>query len=443
MTITNRFAARVAAFALAVTAVLGVKAGLYRARALESEQALRYSYYRAVQDLAASTDSINSTLEKELYAGTPLMHSELSSQLSDYASNAKAALTQLPIESMGLSNTYKFLSQVGSFSQALSKKLARGEKLTDKEYQSLSALHEYSQTLSDTLWEIGDKVSTGELVTVAGDEQNAALLSESGSFDDYESSFENYPKLIYDGPFSDNILDKEPQLLKGLAEVDEKKALQKCMLVTGLNVGDLPNMSEEYGKMPSYRFYDDNGSICCAVTKQGGFVSYFLKTRRVNSTDISAEQAIDFAQRFLDTLGMVDMESTYYETYDNVCTVNFACTKNNIIMYTDLVKVQVDMSNGDIVGYDGRGYIVNHTERDKGEGVISAKRAEKEVSPVLDIGSHRLCYIPTPGGSEVLCYEFSCLSSSGRRVLVYINAKTAAEEQILMLEESESGVLTV
>ena len=109
MYVSKRSVVRIAGLSLALVLTLGIKAGIYRSRALDSEEALRYSYFRAIEDLSQSADSINSTLEKELYAGTPLMHSKLSSQLLNYASNAKATLTQLPIESMGLSNTYKFL----------------------------------------------------------------------------------------------------------------------------------------------------------------------------------------------------------------------------------------------------------------------------------------------------------------------------------------------
>ena len=444
MTISKRFAAKAIGLTVALTATLAVKAGLYHAKATDSEQALRYSYTRAIEDLSQATDSINSVLEKELYAGTPLMHSKLSAQLLNYASSAKAAMTQLPIESMGLENTCKFLSQVGSFSQAMSEKLARGEKLTSEEYKNMKALHDYSQSLSDMMWELNERVSSG--LTVIADEpddKGAELISDNAVLKDYENSFENYPKLIYDGPFSDNILEKESALLNALPEVDEDTAKQKCMLTLGVNASDIPNMDYEYGKMSSYRFYDDNGGISCAITKQGGLVSYFLKSRRINSCDISNEQAIDYAEKFLETLGMIDMESTYYEVYDNVCTINFACVKNDILMYTDLIKVQVDMSDGGIVGYDARGYIVNHTERGKPDNTISAKRAARDISPGLDVKSHRLCYIPTQGGREVLCYEFVCEAESGRKVLVYINAVTAAEEQILLLSENESGVLTI
>lgn len=444
MFISKRNIVKITALSAAVIAVLGVKAGLYHSRAADSEEALRYSYYRAVEDLSSSADSISQTLEKELYAGTSEMHGKLSSQLLTYAANAKACLSQLPIEKTELTNTYKFLSQVGSFSQAMSEKLAKGEKLTDDEYDKLKKLHEYSKDLSDAMWKLNDNIETGQtLIYPDEDKQDTSLLSEGKDFGDFENSFENYPKLIYDGPFSDNILEKDPELLKGKKEVSREKALEKCILTLGINADDVPELSYEYGKMPSYRFYDDGGKITCAVTKQGGLVSYFIKTRRINSTDISNDDAIGYAEKFLEGIGVTDMESTYYEVYDNVCTINFAYEENGILMYTDLIKVQVAMNDGSIVGYDARGYIVNHRDREKAENIISTKRAAKEISPVLEQKSSRLCYIPTEGTGEVLCYEFYCLSDSGRKVLVYINAKTASEEQILMLSESESGVLTI
>ena len=444
MILSKRTVIRAAMLSAAVTASLGVKAWTYSSRANDSEQALKYSYYRAMEDLSSSTDSISQTLEKELYAGSPQMHGKLSSQLLNYAANAKACLSQLPVDKSGLGNTYKFLSQVGNFSQAMSEKLSRGEKLTDDEYKKLTQLHKYSKDLCDAMWKLNDDIETGQTLVYPSDEQpDSELLSDGKGFDKFENSFENYPKLIYDGPFSDNILEKDPELLKGKEEVSREKALEKCILTLGIRSEDVPNLSYEYGKMPSYRFYDDDGKVSCAVTKKGGLVSYFLKTRRANSSDISNDDAIGYAEKFLESIGVTDMESTYYEVYDNVCTINFAYKQSDVLMYTDLIKVQVAMDNGDIVGYDARGYIVNHKERKKGDDLISVKRASKEISPVLDIKSEQLCFIPTEGTKEVLCYEFKCRSDTNRDVLVYINAKTAAEEQILMLEESESGVLTV
>jgi germination protein YpeB len=122
--------------------------------------------------------------------------------------------------------------------------------------------------------------------------------------------------------------------------------------------------------------------------------------------------------------------------------VNFAYYDLNKIVYADLAKVSVAMDDGEILGYDGRGYLVNHHKRDYPDSLISLTRAESEVSPRLEILSSQLALIPTDGLEEKLCYEFRCQSEKGRNVLVYINAQTAEEEKILILIESDSGTLT-
>ena len=49
----------------------------------------------------------------------------------------------------------------------------------------------------------------------------------------------------------------------------------------------------------------------------------------------------------------------------------------------------------------------------------------------------------TEGGREAYCYEFKCKSEDGKNVLVYFNAITGKEEQILILIEDENGTLTM
>lgn len=60
------------------------------------------------------------------------MHQSLAVKLYREASSAKAALSQLPIEELQLENTYKFLSQVGNYSMAVSERLVNGEEITDE-----------------------------------------------------------------------------------------------------------------------------------------------------------------------------------------------------------------------------------------------------------------------------------------------------------------------
>ena len=111
--------------------------------------------------------------------------------------------------------------------------------------------------------------------------------------------------------------------------------------------------------------------------------------------------------------------------------------------YTDLIKVGVALDNGQIVEFDARGYLTNHTARELGKPKISEEAARKAVSPSLKIEQTGLALIPTAGLHEVYCYEFLCTGKNGEKLLVYIGADTGVEEQILLLLITENGTLTM
>jgi hypothetical protein len=60
----------------------------------------------------------------------------------------------------------------------------------------------------------------------------------------------------------------------------------------------------------------------------------------------------------------------------------------------------------------------------------------------LSIESERLCYIPTTGYREVLCWEFMCKTSEGAHALLYVNCENGQTENLLLLIEDENGTLT-
>ena len=54
-----------------------------------------------------------------------------------------------------------------------------------------------------------------------------ALPAFHNSLETTASDFKDYPTLIYDGPFSDHIAQKEPLWLKGKAEISAEEAKKK------------------------------------------------------------------------------------------------------------------------------------------------------------------------------------------------------------------------
>lgn len=448
MNISKRCFIRIISFLTALVIMLGIMAAQNGSTANMLRSQMEYSMMKSVEDLSTSIDNISTSLNKGIYAGTPEMLSQLSAKLWSDAAGAKAALAQLPVAGLNLDNTFKFLSQVGNYSKSLADRYSAGEELTEEDRDNLAALAEYAKKLSGQMWQIEQKINSGELTF----ERTAASAYGAGSsdepqyvtegFTDFEEGYDNYPTLIYDGPFSDHILEKEPEMLKSAKTIDADKALEIAAKATGSKELTHTDNDDEQGKMPSYVFTDGNG-VSAAVTRAGGYISYMISYRTVDRRAISASQAVEKAKEYISGITGDSLTDTYYEINNNICTVNFAGESNGVVLYTDLIKVSVAMDNGDILAYDARGYLTNHTERALKEPTLSEDDARAKLSQSLTVNDSGLAVIPSAGTNELFCYEFDCTAPDGQQLLVYINADTGKEEQILLLQISENGTLTV
>ena len=240
MTLTKRGLMRLCTLSLAAVTALSVKSYKLMKKADAAERSVNNNYTAAVEELAHSCDSLSNVLEKQLYAGSGQVQQTLAVDLYREAATAKAALARLPVAKLGLENTNKFLSQVGNYSLALSKKLENGEELTNEEYSNIARLSEFSQTLSDRLWELEGEVSGGELTF----QHSESMMTDkepphvTEGFTDFEGGFDDYPKLIYDGPFSDNIMEQTPKMTENADEVSRESCntdlpcgmIQECLL---------------------------------------------------------------------------------------------------------------------------------------------------------------------------------------------------------------------
>lgn len=445
MTITKRGFVRVISFSAGIVAALTISAGLSYGREQQARRSLEYTYLRAIEELSLNLDNIKNDLEKGMYTNSVSMLSDLSGKLCSDAATAKTALSQLPVEELNLERTYRFLSQVGNYSKSLAEKCANGERLTDEERSNIAALYEYAGRLSGSMWEVEEQVRSGEITFSRARSASAAgadgggAVSVTDGFQNLENSDNSYPSLIYDGPFSDHILEKNPLTLENEPEISKEEALSRALMLT--DGEQLTESGEEAGKMPSYVFENEKTTI--AVTKAGGYYSYMLSDRQIGEQKITADEAMELAEDFLEKIGIKDAEDTYYEIQRGVCVVNLAAEQDDVILYTDLIKVGVALDNGEILSFDLRGYLTNHAVRTLPEPKISEAEAISLISSELEALDASLCVIPSSGQNEVFCYEVKCVSGSGQNVLVYINAVTGQEEQLLLLKIGSGGVLTV
>lgn len=418
----------------------------------DSKQASENSYNMAFYSLVDYVENVETYLAKSLISSTPEHGAETLTNVWREANLAQSYLARLPIESQELENTEKFLNQVSDYSYSLSRKNIYNESLSDEDLKNLKDLHNYSVELENTLNQLSEDINSGRIKwnelsnkgTVAFAQQVSTQINDS--FSNLEENFHEYSGLIYDGAFSEHITSSEKKGLTG-NDIDEETAKQKVSEFVGQeNIKEIQSLGfSENATIPEYNFSvktNLENDITISVSKKGGHIIYMNSNRTVNSEIISQEEANEKGKEFLNNKGLNNMKETYYLKQDGIVTINYAYTQNDVVVYSDLIKVKVALDNGEVLGIETTGYLNNHTQRDTSKVKISKEEAKKTLNKDLEISSEGLAIIPTEYNTEILCYEFKG-KVDDREFLVYINAENGREEDILIITNTPNGTLTM
>ena len=71
---------------------------------------------------------------------------DISKDLYAECSQAKDALSRLPIEQMNLGSTYKFITQSSDYASYIANKIASSQTISTEEHQNLNKLLNYAQS---------------------------------------------------------------------------------------------------------------------------------------------------------------------------------------------------------------------------------------------------------------------------------------------------------
>lgn len=419
------------------------------AKALEID--LENQYNRAFHEMVGYIDSVDSLLLKSQIATSPAELATLSGDIFRQAAEAKSCMGQLPTAEINLENTAKFLSQVGDYTYVLSQSMINGTQISQEEYENLAALSDCASKLKNTLTEIQDGIYSGALRfsdMSAQSKINSASAAEGDILSDLENiekAFDEYPSLIYDGPFSEHIEKQEAEMLKSAEEIPRDAALKRAAKFIGIAENMLVYTgTTENTALDAYNFTadTDDGRTFISITQRGGYVLYFLTGTDVKEERYNISHAQKSAESFLKEHGYENMVSSYYQKDNGVATMNFAYSQNDTVCYSDLIKVRVALDSGKVVGIEAKGYLMNHRIRDNAVPKISEEEARAHISTGLDVSGTKLAIVPKDSLKEVLCYEFKG-TFRDKNFIVYINADNGREEKIFLLIEDENGVLTI
>ncbi|MBU5270079.1 germination protein YpeB [Clostridium cochlearium] len=417
---------------------------------------LQAQYSKNMYELMDSVQNIRVNLSKAAVVGSREQKIIVFDEIFRHATNANDRLHSLPLSQDTIENTSKFLSQVGDFCYTLGKTTSEGTELQDKDYKNIEGLKNRSFKLEANLNQVSDEINEGRVKWGEIRKKVGGVLARnkedvSEKFKGIQKQVTQYPSLIYDGPFSDNVVEIEPRINKE-REISKEDAEKKIKTVIGedkVTKISLINRESNTG-ISTYSFEvalkgrnNKNDKIVCEVSKKGGKILYLLDNRLVENGKIEIDTAIKKGKEFLKSIGYKEMVPTYTTNYGNVATISYVYKKDDIMVYPDQIKLKIALDDGSIVGIESEKYLVSHTEdRNIPNPKVSLEEARGKVGKRLKVKASRLAIIPTETNKEKLCYEFTG-DYNGETFIVYINSDNGYEERIIQIINTPNGQLTI
>ena len=411
-----------ALFAVILTGTL-IAAGMRKSQADERLEAF---YRHELYELADSTFNLETAAAKVIVSRTA--PKEYLADLDRHAYAAAQSVSKLPFEEVSATRALAFYNRVSDYAKS---DVAGYEEAAENIYVTAKRL---GAAIADVLDEVDAGLRLSDNIVSLGIEYEKGEGDEQIS----ENSID-YPELIYDGPFSDG---RKPQCYKALEELEEmtpEAAVEKFTQLFGASdaqiVGEsgYPETYEITGKLNDMPIY-------ASLSKRGGMVINLSVNKTVQSVDLGEKDVKNLAVRYAEKLGYTNMIPVWYNDNAGVAYVNLAPEVDDVLYYTDLVKVKIAMDDGAVLGLEATGYCKNHNDRTY-NAVMGADTAESLVSDKLRIVSTRLCVIPV-GEKEAFCYEVAG-EYKGLDYFVYLDAVKGEQVNVLRVIDNDQGKLTI
>lgn len=422
---------------------------IYKRQKQKTEDA----YNKSLYDMIGYVNNASVELAKLKLISTNNLKQTTLAGIWRYSNLAKENLNILPLEQNNIKNTSKFLTQMSDFSFSLINKLSKGNDISKEEYQNLNVIYDNAKKLTDTMQEIYSALNDGRIkwneLEYVGNQKLSEenLNAENGlPLNTIGKDFESYEGLIYDGAFSEHVMQNEAKTLTG-----DILSMEECRKTIEEVFGDKQIENIEYAEdsngivdlyVFNVKFKDDDVIKTISITKKNRKLYQMVSDKPSNSEKLTIDEVKNIGLEFLKKNGIEDVVDTYYLKESNYAIINYAGKQGDIVLYPDLIKIKISLETGEVCSYEAKGYIFNHVERIEVIPKISLEEAESIIKDKEYIITRNLAIIPTDFNTEILTYEFKGKIDE-REFLVYINAYTGLEEKVLLILDTPGGILTI
>ena len=422
----------------ATTLGLGIGLGVTNARYNNATTQLEAVYKKNYYELADNVNSCDTNISKLLASQNEDYRAKMLNEISQSAKEMQICVASLPLSNDGILECVRFINQMSGYTETLEKRIEEGGSLTGEDLAVLEQMHQTLNDMKEFLNDMSNQMIAGYSIFESTSNMNGNLDDFTFKFTQISST--EYPTMIYDGPFSDSVVDQQIKGLKG-ERISQREAEQKVFDIFE-NVSSITSRGETNGRFETFNFAiknTDNQTLYVQITKIGGYV---LSVSGYNTSaiidNIDYERAEKIALNFATKNGVENAVVVWHQELNSQMYFNIAPKNGDVVLYPDLVKVKVDLENGNVIGYDAVSYFTNHVDRDIPSARITSTDATKKVDETFDVLSTRLCLTPLDFNREVLCWEVECTHNNST-FYFYINAINGNQENILKVVETSDG----
>ena len=408
-------------------------------------------YEQNLNSLSARCFDLEQGLSKLSVCNQSEQSIRILTDIIDDSGAAVTSLSTLPLYPEYVAKLNRYLNQVSDYSKYMLFMSAGGGIPSEECSDNISALQKSVSAVNKALSELGEKLKTSPM---EWSELMANNISEFDMLDNvFSSTIESiqtesieYPTLIYDGPFSDSVVNKkieEPQN-KEVTEDEACNIFKKFIKADGsCNVYET---SECTGLIDTWcvTLEKDGEYVYGSIAKKSGTVVSFINSGQSCEEKISREEAIKVAEKFLTANGYENMKAQYCQISNGNATINFVYCQDDTLIYPDMVKVRVDMCNSIVNGFEGMSYYANHNKQRElsVNSDYSLDSTKALLSSALKVTQCGMAVIPTEGENEILCYEFRC-KLNDETYIIYFDANTQKQVKIFKILSTENGDFVV
>lgn len=428
------------------TGILGLSTlGFGISYGVSNQQATNYStqleniYKKNYYELVDAVNTADMNISKLLVSNSADYQTKMLGDLAQGAKEMQSNIASLPLSSDNIAESVRFINQMSGYTQTLQQKLADGGTLTENDLSTLNDMHESLTEMKKYLNQMSEKMIYGYSILQSSNQIDGDYDVFTLDFAQIKADDTEYPTMIYDGPFADSVVNQEVKGLSG-AEIGKEDAY-KIVDSYFKNIANLQYQGQTNGKFKTYNFMllnSDNQKLYVQITKMGGKILTVSGNVESDIKNISSEQAEKLALDFAKNNGVENGTVVWKEELNSQEYFNIAPVQDDVILYPDLVKVKVDLENGNIIGYDAMSYFINHTNRNLSSPKISKETAKANISDSFAIVNERLVLAPLDFNRQVLCWEFEC-EKDGATYYFYINANSNVEENILKVVKTNDS----